>query len=527
MLERGKTKTPIIIILLLTLITTCYTPIYATDSNDETADENMIIADIVCTASDEFVSSHEDEYNNAADAGDELNYQLLVLSTTDSSIDLEQIIDDTNYTLANNEIDGVTVELKSSVSNEEDEEDEGINNNGYVLNNGNKLLPLNQKFLNDPYNNTTNTEGIVDITDPSLTLSLKNVNDYYKEMTKGLSVRDKVKCPMCTYYPQVSTGRLQMPKHLANHVEARRLDYLLEEAEAERCDECVSSGTLCTICERNSSYEYLKNFLWERECNHQECLDTPNNHGKCYDDEEPDDPEDNPIEEDDEDENIDAPFPSEIKNSIDDAVDYSIRRNQYINTVSTARIYLTISTSRDDDKNRVKVKAVRDGKVNKTMTLKLQNKLTGKSYETKKSKKIDFSKHKSGSVKYGTTKTRFWRAHLSGTYGSGYTGSFLFNKKCNMYPHYVEYYSKKFMKIPPTNWKKTEPCKWTSKDRENYVEWFKEKYPDSKKRNWANFQIHHIRPRGRGGNNNYSNLIPMTTDFHIKKYGVTTWWASY
>ncbi|WP_409978469.1 HNH endonuclease signature motif containing protein [Anoxybacteroides rupiense] len=39
------------------------------------------------------------------------------------------------------------------------------------------------------------------------------------------------------------------------------------------------------------------------------------------------------------------------------------------------------------------------------------------------------------------------------------------------------------------------------------------------------YEVHHIRPREYGGNNDYSNLIPLPSSFHRKV--VNPWWTNY
>lgn len=105
--------------------------------------------------------------------------------------------------------------------------------------------------------------------------------------------------------------------------------------------------------------------------------------------------------------------------------------------------------------------------------------------------------------------------------GSAALSKILLNKKAVVYPSHVDPYSGKVMTQPErTDWAKTTPISW---NRTNYILWYDETYP-SHLWNWNQTQVHHIRPRGYGGTNDYSNLIPIQTNYH---YIVTAWWTNY
>lgn len=192
-------------------------------------------------------------------------------------------------------------------------------------------------------------------------------------------------------------------------------------------------------------------------------------------------------------------------------------------------INVSLSTSYDSDKNRVKVTASRNISTMPspaTLTLELQNRLTGAYFETKQEKAINFRTAKSGSVKYGTTRTRIWRATLTGKLGKAKvdykTYSYIYNKKCKRYPSYTEVYSKKELYKPPTNLA-VDKVKRKDSFRNDYIAAFEKKYPRAKV-NWNNYEIHHMRPLKYGGSNAVSNGIALTTERHKK---LTSWWGSY
>jgi hypothetical protein len=44
-------------------------------------------------------------------------------------------------------------------------------------------------------------------------------------------------------------------------------------------------------------------------------------------------------------------------------------------------------------------------------------------------------------------------------------------------------------------------------------------------RGWKNNDIHHIRPREYGGQNNFENLVPVNRTIHQKQFN--PWWQKY
>ncbi|PYY26983.1 HNH endonuclease signature motif containing protein [Paenibacillus illinoisensis] len=104
----------------------------------------------------------------------------------------------------------------------------------------------------------------------------------------------------------------------------------------------------------------------------------------------------------------------------------------------------------------------------------------------------------------------------------------LLNLKAMIYPYYKDPVSQKIMTEPSTTtWAKTPSIDWdSSTDRRDYIKKYSELYPRNGY-NWAGSEIniHHIRPREFGGTNEFSNLIPIPTNFHV--YVVNAWWRDY
>lgn len=198
-------------------------------------------------------------------------------------------------------------------------------------------------------------------------------------------------------------------------------------------------------------------------------------------------------------------------------------------STTAAYINVSLSTSKDSDKNRVKATVTRAvGTVPSPakVTLKLQNRLTGESFVTQKEKTINLRTAKSGSVKYGTTKSRIWRARVTGKIGIATldynTYSYIYNKKCIRYPSYTESYSGKKLYVPPTNLK-VDQQKRDELFRKKYIANFKKEYPKASI-NWDNYQIHHMRPLKYGGSNALSNGFAVTKARHSN---LNSWWLSY
>ncbi|MFA9560673.1 HNH endonuclease signature motif containing protein [Evansella sp. AB-rgal1] len=131
------------------------------------------------------------------------------------------------------------------------------------------------------------------------------------------------------------------------------------------------------------------------------------------------------------------------------------------------------------------------------------------------------------------SKTYYWQTYatFTGTFKNGSkkttnssTDRVLINKKGVPYPTYKDSKSGKVMTEPSsTTWvKNPNPVAWTTKMRNDYLDWYEKNYGKITR---SDFQVHHIRPRAYNGSHNYDNLIPLRTDFHTKT--VTPWWTNY
>ncbi|OPZ87756.1 MAG: HNH endonuclease [Firmicutes bacterium ADurb.Bin419] len=133
-------------------------------------------------------------------------------------------------------------------------------------------------------------------------------------------------------------------------------------------------------------------------------------------------------------------------------------------------------------------------------------------------------------ITYTPSSTKYWQAWLYGTI-DGYevdctTDDALYNKKAVLYPDYTDPITGRYMSRPETTWVKvTNPLpNLTTPQRNDYKAWVEKCYNGGKAIDWTNMQIHHVKPREFGGTHDYSNLMPLKSDFHTK---VTTWFANY
>jgi RHS repeat-associated protein len=72
---------------------------------------------------------------------------------------------------------------------------------------------------------------------------------------------------------------------------------------------------------------------------------------------------------------------------------------------------------------------------------------------------------------------------------------------------------------------KVDRVPWTNKERGEFIkEWYDRghKTPEG---GWANYDIHHIKPREYGGTNSFDNLVPVPRSTHQKQFN--PWWANY
>ncbi|MDR9507683.1 HNH endonuclease [Brevibacillus agri] len=144
---------------------------------------------------------------------------------------------------------------------------------------------------------------------------------------------------------------------------------------------------------------------------------------------------------------------------------------------------------------------------------------------------------------YSVVDTKFWKAGAKMTpYIGGApvgtsvsisdTGAILLNKKAVKYPNYTDTNSGLVMSEPSsTTWTKTtvtNACRLSATEKNNYKDWYNNKYGPIKWNNadgsW-NYEIHHIRPCFLGGDKSYSNLIPLPYSFH--RGTVSPWWTNY
>lgn len=61
-------------------------------------------------------------------------------------------------------------------------------------------------------------------------------------------------------------------------------------------------------------------------------------------------------------------------------------------------------------------------------------------------------------------------------------------------------------------------------DRYYYIKEFSERYGNQSKEYWAENQVHHIRPRIYGGNNDFDNLMLVPIEAHKL---ITKWFINY
>ena len=106
----------------------------------------------------------------------------------------------------------------------------------------------------------------------------------------------------------------------------------------------------------------------------------------------------------------------------------------------------------------------------------------------------------------------------------GQQKNFRMNKKAKLYPKYICPVSGKLCVAPYyANHLKTTPIDWNG--RKTYINWFNKTYNNGKDPwDWGDYEIHHIRPRNFGGNNDNANLIPLPKATHLT---FTSWWRNY
>ena len=106
------------------------------------------------------------------------------------------------------------------------------------------------------------------------------------------------------------------------------------------------------------------------------------------------------------------------------------------------------------------------------------------------------------------------------------TAIYLQNKIGQNFPEYVDPVSKKDAESPiNTTWSKlAKSPDWTTQDRYLYIKTFSETYGNQSADFWNTREVHHIRPRIYGGNNEFDNLMPILAPNHRL---ITSWFNKY
>lgn len=99
----------------------------------------------------------------------------------------------------------------------------------------------------------------------------------------------------------------------------------------------------------------------------------------------------------------------------------------------------------------------------------------------------------------------------------------MLNKKAVFFPDYADPLSSQDVGTQvDTTWAKTTPIAWSG--RPAYRIWYNTTYGEQTDDWWNAREIHHIRPRAYGGQNDYSNLMPIVTANHR---AITDWFRNY
>ncbi|MED2937523.1 HNH endonuclease signature motif containing protein, partial [Cytobacillus horneckiae] len=105
-------------------------------------------------------------------------------------------------------------------------------------------------------------------------------------------------------------------------------------------------------------------------------------------------------------------------------------------------------------------------------------------------------------------------------------GPVLANKRAKLYQLFKNNHSGKVLPFPARADYKTVPLEdrvpWNNTLRGKYIKDYINTYGDPKW-DWSALDIHHVRPRERGGQNNFANLYPIPRDIHQQI--VTPWWV--
>jgi hypothetical protein len=157
-----------------------------------------------------------------------------------------------------------------------------------------------------------------------------------------------------------------------------------------------------------------------------------------------------------------------------------------------------------------------------------------------------FSREDDVNVTYGTTSTKYFTPSTTNFYRVNYTiivssglsvgrGSrngpqrILLNKLNMEYPKYKDSHSGKVMHFPwRADYNKIPEYQrvlwYSSTERDKYIKEYISLYGDPK-RNWSDYDLHHIIQRQFGGDNSFYNLIPLLRDYHQQV--VEKWWKYY
>lgn len=148
---------------------------------------------------------------------------------------------------------------------------------------------------------------------------------------------------------------------------------------------------------------------------------------------------------------------------------------------------------------------------------------------------------KSASKTFPISATKFWVFNNVVVFGS--KGSLPSKKTVNSYPVlankvgmvYPKIYDpvlKKYLPMPTRTDMAVVPLanrvsRTAAPYRQNYIDHYVRTYGSLTKRNWSEYQIHHIKPLMYGGNHAISNLFPLKKDDHQNRLHGKGWWTNY
>ncbi|MGY4761745.1 hypothetical protein ACVNS2_19365 [Paenibacillus caseinilyticus] len=100
---------------------------------------------------------------------------------------------------------------------------------------------------------------------------------------------------------------------------------------------------------------------------------------------------------------------------------------------------------------------------------------------------------------------------------SGKTNQVLINRVGMVYPYYYEQYSRRVIDEPYAGWTRVKSIPWTLDDLKAYKITYTNVYPWHQI-DWGKVNCHHIKPREFGGTNDFYNVLPVETNFHINYF---------